>query len=711
MAAGSFSGRDFRIGDWLVQPRLATICRRDEAVHVTPRAMKVLVFLAEANGRVVSRNEILDAVWPRMAVTQDALTQCLVELRKAFRDDARQPTIIATIPKLGVRLIAPVTIDDGPSVPRSAATRVVVLAFAVGIALAGAALWLVESRDIGRPDSADRSIAVLPFSNDSALDEDVEFFVNGLYDELLSRLANVSAFEKVISRTSAMSYRDSGKSRQEIARELGVTTILEGHAQRMGDAVRVGIQLVDADTDRLLWEESFTKTLTAEDYFAIQRDITISIASALGATLSPDELERVQGVQTISTRAYDLYLSANDYLNRTDRRKALPLAARQYTRAAQEDPEFALAWARLALTHTAIYWLGFDHSPARLSMAESALDRAFELAPELPEAHLVMANYQYRGLGHYEEAVAEFAVAERSLPQNSVLHFLRSGVYRRLGRWDLAVQDGERAVELDPRNALYLEQLQVTYSFLRNYARADQILDRILDISPDTAAAFLEKMYLGLFGSGDTGLAHQYSDAPALDFADGEGYTYVLWLAAIFDRDYEKALAILDDSSEESTRDMELGAIPRSSLYARTYTLEGRHDEARFHFQRVVEEIEKRVAGDSETDPIAIAVSHLILAEALAGLNEVQPALRSLQRGLDSLPKSRDALVGSSLQLAGVTQVLLPIGASDQALKELDEYLDEPGRWAVEGLRADPRLDSISGDARFWALVQKYGRN
>src|SRR5215472_15845440 len=125
MVAVKLSGADFCVGDWLVRPSLGRIERGSETVHVTPRSLALLVYLAEAAGRVVSRNELLDALWPRMAVTQDALSQCIVELRKAFRDDSKRAAVIETIPKIGIRLMASVAIvalrdgSETPVVPRS----------------------------------------------------------------------------------------------------------------------------------------------------------------------------------------------------------------------------------------------------------------------------------------------------------------------------------------------------------------------------------------------------------------------------------------------------------------------------------------------------------------------------------------------------------------------------------------------------------------
>jgi len=727
MRVDNLPDRDFRVGGWLVQPRLTRIHGPGGEVRVSPKAMSVLVFLAQADGAVVSRDELFSAIWPRMAVTPDALTQCIVELRKAFHDVPRKPTIIETIPKVGIRLVPRVTaVDpvDGGSFPggprtetpahlRPARIAALTLAMVMAVALGGTAMHLLRQPAADPPESdlrdgaGRRSIAVLPFSNDGPADETIEMFANGLHGELLNRLATVSALDKVIARSSVIAYRDSEESVADIARELGVATILEGQAQRMGDAVRINVQLIDTATNGLLWGQSFMKPVTAENYFAIQEQITVAVVDALDAVLSPDELTRVRTVQTRNTSAYEHYLSGNEYFADPDRASSLPFAALQYGRATDEDPDFAAAWAQLGLTHTAMYWLGLDPTPARLSMADAAIEQAFALAPNLPEAHLARANYYYRGGGLVQEALDEFDLAEKSIPQDSVLHFLRSGLYRRIGQWERAIRDGERAVELDPRNTLYLEQLHVTYAFLRNYGRAEQILERIADLQPSEPTTYLLEVFLDLCAAGDTARARQYDRlAPIPDYAESDDATYYLWLAAIFDRDYEKALRILDKGTTESFRNRD----PKAVLLARTFALAGRQEDARYQFQQIVDEVESQLASAPRADRRGMSSQYLLLAEASAGLGQRDRASGALQQARDFLPNSLDAVQGSDLQLAAVIQVLLPLGVTDTAMQELDDYLGRPGRWTIEGLSADPRFDSVRGDPRFRTLERKYAR-
>ena len=300
MDATDSATEDFCVGDWLVQPNLAKIRRGDEAVHITPRAMAVLVYLANAKGAVVKRNELLDAVWPRMAVTPDALSQCIVELRKAFRDNSRRPSVIETIPKVGIRLIARVAAAD-PAIaletearpppaasneatspdsrgarrlvsPLTAALTVLIL----GVALAS--LWVsltgrpVEGSDADAPPKG-RSIAVLPFSYSTTVDADVESFAEGLHAELVSHLAQISALDRVIAPTSTLRYRNTATSSREIGQQLNVATILESHVQRMGDTVRVVATLVDTETDGTISSVTYDRALTAADMFAIQSEL------------------------------------------------------------------------------------------------------------------------------------------------------------------------------------------------------------------------------------------------------------------------------------------------------------------------------------------------------------------------------------------------------------------------------------------------------
>ena len=577
-AIDRLSEHDFMVGEWLVQPRLTRIERGDGVAHVTPRAMAVLVYLAEAGGRVVSRNEVLDALWPRMTVTQDALARCLVELRKAFNDGSNGVVVIETIPKVGIRLTLPVTAAVERTVQRGARQR-----------------WLASQRTALGPTA----LAVL----------------------------------------------------------------------MLGSLVAAAIWLL--------------------------------------ARNGPDG----GATQTSNELALNLYLSANEYSTRANRLEVLKHQEDLYRRATEADPAFASAWARLGRTHTSLHWYGLDRTAARLTLAEQSLRRALELEPGLPEAHLYLADYYFKGKRDGVAALVELAVAERSLADDPELYFLRSTVYRRGGQWERAIADGGKAIELDPRNVVYRRQQHITYTFMRDYVLAQETLNDLLSLVPDDGTALVDNVVLALIRGGDTALANRYEAAlPSARYDDGLAYTYTRWLAAVFDRDYAKARAVLDAATETDVfnGDLRTSTIPKASLYAVTYRLAGDTVRARAQFQTIASELEVRLSRSVTDDPVVGSALYIALAEAQAGSGDSARASASVRRARDLMPKSVDALSGSATQLAAMLRVLIPAGEHDIALSELDDYLSGPGQWSIEGLAADPRLDPIRTEPAFAALREKY---
>jgi TolB-like protein len=283
-------GPDLWIGDWLVEPQLARVSRAGEAQRVTPRSMAVLLYLAEAAGTVVSRNEILDAVWPGMAVTPDALSQCLVELRKAFGESPKQPGIIETILKRGVRLIAPVVQKRMPAAVRQTAE-------------------LQTTR--AHTEAQRRSLAVLPFDNLSS-DPENAYVAAGMQEEILTRLARLANHLRVISRTSVLRYATDRPPIRTIAQELGADVILEGSVRSARDKLRVDARLIDAATDGVIWSETYDGQ--RDDVLPMQSAVSMGVARALRVDLSAAERESLDRALTASARAYELYCRASRQL-------------------------------------------------------------------------------------------------------------------------------------------------------------------------------------------------------------------------------------------------------------------------------------------------------------------------------------------------------------------------------------------------------------
>jgi tetratricopeptide (TPR) repeat protein len=302
------------------------------------------------------------------------------------------------------------------------------------------------------------------------------------------------------------------------------------------------------------------------------------------------------------------------------------------------------------------------------------------------------------------------------MPENAEVYFLRSSLHRRQGKWDLSIRDGEKAIGLDGANIVYLREQHVSYLYQRDYERADALLERILDrLRDDDGFTHLDKARLALYRNGDTQLAHSYERVPpTVDYEDVRWYSYVSWLAWVIDRDYARALNVLEREDADPI-DAEFPNSPdlvdKTLFFARTYALAGDDEKARLAFEVALRDITKQLADSSATNSLGIAAFYVALGEAHAGLGERQAALDALTRAQSLAPKSSDALVASSVQLQSVLRVLIPLGNHETALSELEDYLRGAGPWSIEALALDPRLDPIRGDARFATLVERYGRH
>ena len=344
-------------------------------------------------------------------------------------------------------------------------------------------LWIENAPLNSAPE---KSIAVLPFENLSA-DPNNVYFADGVQDEILTGLSRVADL-KVISRTSVLQYK-SGVARnlREIAQQLGVANVVEGSVQRSGNRVRVNAQLVDARNDAHLWAETYDRDLA--DVFAIQSEIAKAIADQLQAKLSPNEKKAIEQPPTTDLAAFDLYSRAKSLLLTTGfsatanphLRKAIELL----DEAVKRDPSFFDAYCQLAYAQEQLYAGGFDHTPARLALAEAAMQAATRLRPDAAETHLARAQYLYYGLRDYAGALAELEIARRALPNDPRLFELTGYILRRRGQKEEGLRNLQRAVELDPRNLFTLQQIAVTYQQLGRYAETIAAMDRASAIVPD----------------------------------------------------------------------------------------------------------------------------------------------------------------------------------------------------------------------------------
>src|SRR5712691_6390938 len=298
--------------------------------------------------------------------------------------------------------------------------------------------------------SLEKSIAVLPFDNLSR-DPDNAYFSDGIQDEILTKLAGIGDL-KVISRKSTAKYKSTPEDLKTVARELGVASVLEGSVQKAGDKVRVNVQLLDARVDTHLWAKSYDREL--KDVFTVESEVAQEIADTLRAKLSPSQSDALAAAPTRDTEAYDLFLKGEYEEHQAEivlNAELFDRAQTFYRQALARDPNFALAYARLAHSELHRHWFISNLTSAELAEVKSNIEHALAIAPVSPDAHLALAEFYYRGHRDYDSALRELDRSIELQPNNAEARVLYALIYRRRGEWQRALGEFDRAVELDPR--------------------------------------------------------------------------------------------------------------------------------------------------------------------------------------------------------------------------------------------------------------------
>src|SRR5205823_12494025 len=295
------------------------------------------------------------------------------------------------------------------------------------------------------------------------------------------------------------------RNAREIGKALGVATLLEGSVRRIGNRVRVNVQLIDASNDEHIWAEDYDRDLT--DVFAIQTDLAQKIASALQAKLSPNEKEQIDRQPTKDPNAFLLFIQAHNYANRPDHLRDDSLKAEElFEQAIKLDPKFAAAFAGLSMVESWIYH-SFEPTPARREKARLNADESLRLQPNLPEGHLALGFSYYYGDRDYERALAQFDIARRGLPNESQAYFAIGSIQRRQGKWAESTANLEKAAALDPKDGSVLLNLAFSYIATRNYDAADKILDRGIEAAPQSFSLRALKGWLAIMWKSDFSVA------------------------------------------------------------------------------------------------------------------------------------------------------------------------------------------------------------
>jgi serine/threonine-protein kinase len=540
------------------------------------------------------------------------------------------------------------------------------------------------------------AIAVLPIESIAA-DSTSEIFAAGIHSQIISELSKISALA-VTSRASVVGYAADPKPAREIAEDLTVDFVLEGTAQRAQDRVRLTVQLVDARTEENLWGEVFDRALSLEALFAIQDELSRRVAQSLSAEVLPQESDRVGRQGTVSLEAYDFYLQGKHYLSRSGGTTPAPedgqLALEMFERATLLDPSFpeGYAWASIALE-----WTGGDRE-ARGDSILAAASRALELDPDGPDGHLAMGMYHYYIQRDFEAALGEFELAEKGLNAEPWLLLAKAFAFARQGQMDAAIEGAARAVRINPRDLLSLDQAGHLYLYGRRYDQGEVHFRNLEALWPEGETE-LHLAQIALAQDGDP-----------LPLAELRG-PYVRWLGAFLKRDFAGARAALGgESEEEPIRSPHYRGFPKAVLEGLTYLHEGATDSAVEAFETahalLLRRADAQALATGGLSPAGREIHYgIVLGSVLAGLGRTDEAAEEARGSVTALETHNDALEAGWLTL-DLAWLYGMIGDDEAAMTQVERYLALPGFWSARAIVLDPRADPLRDNPRFRRLIE-----
>ena len=558
---------------------------------------------------------------------------------------------------------------------------VAALALAVGLNLGSLRDRLFGTIDAPRIES----LAVLPLENLSG-DPSQEVFTNGMTEALITELSKIKALKKVISRTSVMQYKGTKKPIRQIAGELGVDALIEGSALREGGRVRITVQVIDGATDAHLWADSFDREY--KDILALHSEVARAIAREVKAALSPEESATLARTATVNPEAYEYYLRGFEYANRGEKEQDLRIAIQMFEKTIELDPGFAQAYAGQSFIHSAMWWNSYDRTEQRVSLAKTAAEKALQLQPDLPEAHIAFGFFYYWCRLDLDRALQEFGVAQKTMPNDALTYWGIGLVLRRQGKMEQALANLTRAFELNPLVFEYAYQTALTYVFAGNLKEAIRYCDISIRLGPDYPIPYGLKVGYILSSTGDIGQARSAIE-PALRLKLGND-TFIAYCRALidlYDGAVQEAIARL---SSESWEAVETGAYtPKALIQAQLYGLAGQSQLEKSYYEAAVKMAMAKIQQQPKRADL-----HSTLGIAYAGLGRKQDAIREGKAGGKDEPMAR---------------IYTMVGEYDEAIGLLEKLMSMPGALGIGTLRLDPAWKPLRDNPRFQALLRKYG--
>lgn len=519
------AGNVYRFGKFELDSRKRTLSRADSPVSLTPKAFDVLLFLVQNPNRLVTKEELLQAVWGDTFVEEGNLTQYISHLRKALSDNSEDTRLIVTIARKGYQFTehvsvteatdttktypvrVPVTQDSGAPVQSSVVPaeeipkpsrhwRKAALVGALAIILTGAGylIWR-HFRVREQPHSERIMLAVLPFKNLTG-DPDKEYLADGLTEEMISQLARLDPSQLgVIARTSVMGYKNKDTRLDQIGRDLSVQYVLENSVRGNGNQLRLTAQLIQVKDQTHLWAQDYD--YSAKDVLVVQDEVAKAVARQIQLRLTSQQEASLAQTHQVKPEAFDAYLQGYYFFQRNSDQD-MDRAAKYFERATQLDPNYALAWVWLSRARLWLGNLGIIPTNTARRFAREAIDRALALNPNLAEAYIQLGRIKQQVDFDWAGADASFQRAVAVEPGNPKCSMIAAGLALELGRFDEALRLTERAVELDPLNGGNLVRRGQVKVVMGQLDQAAADIKKGLELDPNDSDALFQLFMIDL---------------------------------------------------------------------------------------------------------------------------------------------------------------------------------------------------------------------
>jgi TolB-like protein/Tfp pilus assembly protein PilF len=549
----------------------------------------------------------------------------------------------------------------------------------------------------------EKSIAVLPFRNLSN-DTTQLYFCDGFMEEILNNLQEVKSFT-VRSRTSSDQYRDTKKSITTIGNELNANYLVEGSVGREGNNLRIWIQLIDSKADKHIWSNDYTREM--KQIFPLQSEIAKDIATELKAILSPDEIEKIEKKPTQNLDAYNYYLQGNFYYWKSYASQDFKTAIKLYEKAIELDPDFALAYTKIANCLISQYWFYEDRSEEVLQKAKQLIDKAFEIDSDLPEGHLALGLYYYQGYLEYSKALEQLKMVLKEQPRNSEALYYSGCVYRRAGNWEIAKADLLKALELDPRSSRIAYNTGQTFDLLRDYPQAQYYYNIANMLQLDWSSTYIDLSHMFLRWEGDTRKAREILENAVRNNKSFKSDSLIIEsnvLIDIYDGKYEEALKNIS-TYKFNVFQTQWYYKPKNLYYANIYGLMNKPKLEHAYYDSTRIFLEKKII-DIPEDPRLYSS----LGIAYAGLGLDKKSISASRKAVELLPIKKEAWKGVYF-LEDMACAYVMLGKYDKAIDQIKYLLSIPGILSTKILELDPRWAPLKNQPEFKKILEKYNHN